>query len=116
MFFLLPSVLTELYLSRFTASIKIDINHFTRSHRLRAKVQAISKLHFTNRLFIDPSSNMALSMATKRGLQAAVIRRSAGVTSTQVRSHHPNPFDPKTTRGWKAALKVSNDKQILEVD
>jgi hypothetical protein len=57
---------------------------------------------------------MALSMATKRGLQAAVIRR--GVTSTQVRSHHPNPFDPKTTRGWKAALKVSNDKQILEVD
>jgi agmatinase len=49
---------------------------------------------------------MAFSMtATKRGLQTALIRRSAGVTSTQVRSHHPNPFDPKTTRGWKAALK-----------
>jgi antibiotic biosynthesis monooxygenase (ABM) superfamily enzyme len=22
------------------------------------------------------------------------------------RYHHPNPFDPKTTKGWKAALKV----------
>lgn len=24
------------------------------------------------------------------------------------RSHHPNPFDPQTTRGWKAAVKVSD--------
>jgi hypothetical protein len=23
-----------------------------------------------------------------------------------IRHHHPNPFDPKTTKGWKAALKV----------
>jgi hypothetical protein len=24
----------------------------------------------------------------------------------QYRCHHPNPFDPKTTKGWKAAVKV----------
>jgi hypothetical protein len=24
----------------------------------------------------------------------------------QSRSHHPNPFEPKMTKGWKAALKV----------
>ena len=24
------------------------------------------------------------------------------------RSHHPNPFDPQTTKGWKAAVKVSD--------
>jgi hypothetical protein len=23
------------------------------------------------------------------------------------RSHHPSPFDPQTTKGWKAAVKVS---------
>jgi hypothetical protein len=28
------------------------------------------------------------------------------VRSNQFRHHHPNPFDPKTTKGWKAALKV----------
>jgi hypothetical protein len=27
-------------------------------------------------------------------------------SKTQCRYHHPNPFDPKTTKGWKAALKV----------
>lgn len=27
-------------------------------------------------------------------------------TSQQVRHHHPSPFDPKITKGWKAALKV----------
>jgi hypothetical protein len=27
---------------------------------------------------------------------------------SQCRYHHPNPFDPKTTKGWKAALKVNN--------
>ncbi len=25
----------------------------------------------------------------------------------QARSHHPDPFNPKMTRGWKAALAVS---------
>lgn len=24
----------------------------------------------------------------------------------QVRFHHPDPFNPKVTKGWKAALKV----------
>jgi len=24
----------------------------------------------------------------------------------QVRYHHPDPFNPKVTKGWKAALKV----------
>lgn len=34
------------------------------------------------------------------------LRTSKLIQTTQIRSHHPDPFNPKTTRGWKAALKV----------
>ena len=27
----------------------------------------------------------------------------------QIRFHHPSPFDPQTTKGWKAAKKVCHD-------
>jgi len=26
----------------------------------------------------------------------------------QLRNHHPSPFDPQTTKGWKAAVKETN--------
>ncbi len=31
----------------------------------------------------------------------------ASLTLQQARAHHPDPFNPKVTKGWKAALKVS---------
>ena len=34
-----------------------------------------------------------------------VLQRLPKISGT--RSHHPSPFDPQTTRGWKAAVKVS---------
>jgi small-conductance mechanosensitive channel len=38
--------------------------------------------------------------------QAVPAAASTAVKQTQTRSHHPDPFNPKTTRGWKAAVKV----------
>jgi len=36
------------------------------------------------------------------------VRASAVVNGNlQKRFHHPNPFDPQTTKGWKAAKKVN---------
>ena len=52
---------------------------------------------------------MSLSFNAKRVVQETFRRCRGGVgaaTSTQIRSHHPDPFNPKQTRGWKAALKV----------
>jgi hypothetical protein len=38
-----------------------------------------------------------------------VFQRLARPTkAVQQRSHHPDPFNPKVTKGWKAALKVRN--------
>jgi|AntRauTorckE5430_2_1112549.scaffolds.fasta_scaffold05619_5 hypothetical protein len=34
------------------------------------------------------------------------VSRRVARTCGQVRSHHPSPFDPMTTKGWKAAVKV----------
>ena len=34
-----------------------------------------------------------------------ILRNGRGSLS-QVRYHHPDPFSPKMTKGWKAALKV----------
>ena len=33
-----------------------------------------------------------------------------GRGTQQIRFHHPSPFDPQTTKGWKAAKKVCYDK------
>jgi hypothetical protein len=30
----------------------------------------------------------------------------------QVRFHHPDPFNPKMTKGWKAALKVRTSRRF----
>ena len=72
---------------------------------------------------------MALSFATCtkgllcRGLASVVAQRPTAVASVaaaagqqpppppplqaqQIRHHHPDPFNPKTTKGWAAALKV----------
>ena len=38
-------------------------------------------------------------------LQRILLR--APKPSQQLRFHHPSPFDPQTTKGWKAAVKVS---------
>ena len=35
-----------------------------------------------------------------------------GNALTQKRHHHPSPFDPQTTRGWKAAVKVRNVSEL----
>ena len=38
----------------------------------------------------------------------------------QVRCHHPDPFNPQTTKGWQAAVKVGKDyiykKEIIWKD
>ena len=62
----------------------------------------------------------------QRGLALSrqlVQRQQAGkalVAKIQERHHHPDPFNPKTTKGWKAALKEAElpttkfDKEIAE--
>lgn len=37
----------------------------------------------------------------------AATKRQTPLVSQQVRFHHPDPFNPKNTRGWKAAVKES---------
>ena len=48
---------------------------------------------------------MSFSNGGRRVLQPLMKRGGKGLL--QKRSHHPDPFNPKTTRGWKAALAVS---------
>ena len=45
------------------------------------------------------------AIATRR-LAVAATKRQTPLALQQVRSHHPDPFNPKTTKGWKAAIKV----------
>lgn len=40
-------------------------------------------------------------------------KASATVTMSQVRFHHPSPFDPQTTKGWAAAKKVRIQAKII---
>jgi hypothetical protein len=49
---------------------------------------------------------MTLAPASQRFLRAAL--RGSTKRVQQQRSHHPDPFNPKQTRGWKAALMVRN--------
>jgi hypothetical protein len=37
---------------------------------------------------------------------AARFTPTVGASQTQIRFHHPDPFNPKVTKGWKAAVKV----------
>jgi agmatinase len=39
------------------------------------------------------------------GVQHHLARPAAAAAQGQVRFHHPDPFDPKATKGWKAAVK-----------
>jgi len=52
-------------------------------------------------------------------LAAQHARRGGGAAATsqlreqqQVRYHHPDPFNPKVTKGWKAALKVRTERVL----
>jgi hypothetical protein len=38
----------------------------------------------------------------------------ASLTLQQARAHHPDPFNPKVTKGWKAALKVSISNDSID--
>jgi agmatinase len=37
--------------------------------------------------------------------KAARFTPTVGASQTQIRFHHPDPFNPKVTKGWKAAVK-----------
>ena len=53
------------------------------------------------------SASTTTSFAARRLVAAATKRQSPlALQNLQVRSHHPDPFNPKMTKGWKAALKV----------
>jgi hypothetical protein len=54
-----------------------------------------------------------MSFASRKIVQAT-LRRSQhrAAVALQQRLHHPDPFNPKMTRGWKAALKVRNDPNV----
>lgn len=61
---------------------------------------------------------MSLSMATQvsrkllqRGRVSKAALASAFNQQQQIRHHHPDPFDPKMTMGWKAALKEATIPQ-----
>lgn len=46
--------------------------------------------------------------AAPAGIMATTTATTAAFRpQQQVRYHHPDPFNPKTTRGWKAAVHVS---------
>jgi hypothetical protein len=47
--------------------------------------------------FFNPASRRFL-------LQSKLLRNVKDLQAK--RNHHPDPFNPKTTRGWKAALMV----------
>lgn len=51
------------------------------------------------------SGNLNHSLLS-RYTAGAGLAQSSTVNKTQIRNHHPSPFDPQTTKGWKAALKV----------
>ena len=73
--------------------------------------------------FSRPASMASLLAASRTLLsKAAQIRSSTVVVassfsspccclSQQVRFHHPDPFNPKMTKGWKAALKVKRRRR-----
>lgn len=64
-------------------------------------------------IFSIPSFIMTLSLATKKlllqkqplGMNSRLITKQLQ-QMLQQRFHHPDPFNPKMTRGWKAALAV----------
>lgn len=41
-----------------------------------------------------------------------LLRTSCRGTLSQVRYHHPDPFNPKMTKGWKAAVKVRTMERL----
>jgi hypothetical protein len=41
--------------------------------------------------------------------------KKPGQKPAQTRAHHPDPFNPKVTMGWKAALKVGHNLIILSI-
>jgi hypothetical protein len=51
-------------------------------------------------------SIMAMTSVSRRFLPATLRRGKMQTPSQQRRPHHPDPFNPKSTRGWKAALMV----------
>lgn len=51
---------------------------------------------------------MSFSSGGSRRVLQPLLKRGGGKGLLQKRAHHPDPFNPKTTRGWKAALAVSS--------
>jgi hypothetical protein len=49
---------------------------------------------------------MMLSSSSSAKLIAKSKSSLLPAAAAQVRFHHPDPFNPKQTKGWKAALKV----------
>eukprot|EP00522_Entomoneis_paludosa_P008778 CAMPEP_0172447752 /NCGR_PEP_ID=MMETSP1065-20121228/6979_1 /TAXON_ID=265537 /ORGANISM="Amphiprora paludosa, Strain CCMP125" /LENGTH=407 /DNA_ID=CAMNT_0013199119 /DNA_START=67 /DNA_END=1290 /DNA_ORIENTATION=- len=46
-----------------------------------------------------------MSFVASKAIRGQALARSAWCGLSQVRFHHPDPFNPKATKGWKAALK-----------
>jgi agmatinase len=46
-----------------------------------------------------------MSFVATKAVGKPIVARSAWLGLNQVRFHHPDPFNPKMTKGWKAALK-----------
>jgi hypothetical protein len=58
---------------------------------------------------------MTFRIASKAATVAARVQRHLvrpACQGAQVRFHHPDPFDPKATKGWKAAVKVRDGYYI----
>jgi hypothetical protein len=48
-----------------------------------------------------------MSSVTLQKAASQALRHHRAVTAvSQLRFHHPDPFNPKMTKGWKAAVKV----------
>ena len=52
---------------------------------------------------IQQLGRRTVSLSRENAMQRLI---GQGSRQSQCRHHHPNPFDPKTTKGWKAAVKV----------
>jgi hypothetical protein len=67
------------------------------------------RMHHTGRLYPHCCGCHGRATAvTAAAVQRCMNQKKTTQTQTngQRRFHHPNPFDPKTTKGWKAAIKV----------
>jgi hypothetical protein len=97
---------------KLSTSFRIFIDILVGQEVLRTCTLHTSHHHHTTSYYPCRSiqyCNIVMSIvATGRVLSKRLLQRQVpAALALKSRSHHPDPFNPKVTKGWKAALKVS---------